>query len=546
MIELMQTMEYIQKDVSYDHLILGIGYISRMGYLVGLTPPETHYLTGGWGCAFSVGIGMTTGLSDKQIIVIDGDGSFLHSTSFLITLKTLQVSNIHFIIIENQCYDSTGGQPIEAFGNGLSIKNIIYGYGFKDIAYIRNSQQLDLLNRKGVNTPRFSIVKTNRVSEKLARIPKKLIVNSLSKNSIKRMKTDRLNIDKTQALPSHEYFIDKLRVIDCTLRDGGNLNNWDFDLSLINRLLKTLFYCNVDYVEVGYYGGSSSKKPEHPGLTANCNQKFFEQLEDVKELKERLAVMVSPNQVPIKGLEIITDLPVGLVRVAGYVWDYEKSLTFVSYLAERGLKVSLNLMGISYVDPSTVEKISHSAKGRGAQVLYMADSFGHLTPDRVSQFVNAALVSNIDVGFHCHNNLGFALENALTAFDTGASFIDASVMGMGRGAGNTPIEMLLNYFRNIRKSQKYKFWEIAEFADEVILPIIKNYWPESVKRRIGSGANNLHFYYTALIESLCVPNNIPQQEIYRIIGNSRPHSVSLENVKDALTKYTETFHRRNE
>ncbi len=178
MILLRDLFKYI-KNNSPKHCIfvLGIGYMSRQGYALGIRPPGVVYMTSGWGCPIAVGMGLALGTANKEIVVIDGDGSFLHSPSFLVSLRTLNLPNLHVIIIENQHYDCSGRQEIKAFQYGLMLKNIINGFGFENVVEIENIKDLYQTIRSN-KEHRFSIIKTKCTKEILPRIPKAIINKS--------------------------------------------------------------------------------------------------------------------------------------------------------------------------------------------------------------------------------------------------------------------------------------------------------------------------------------------------------------------------------
>jgi len=165
--------------------VFGIGNISRLAYYESILPPKAVYMTSGWGCIAPLAIGIALGVRNTdRILVVDGDGSFLHSPGFLVTMKSLKILNLHVLIIQNESYESTGGQIIEAFANGLNLSKVIAGYGFRNIVEISSVESMKFafsrkrLNEKG---PYFTIAKTSKFSGALPRIPLNILHDSFKR-----------------------------------------------------------------------------------------------------------------------------------------------------------------------------------------------------------------------------------------------------------------------------------------------------------------------------------------------------------------------------
>lgn len=215
----------------------------------------------------------------------------------------------------------------------------------------------------------------------------------------------------------------KVQLIDCTFRDGGNFNNWLFTDNDINEVMENLDGAGIDIIEVGYRGGSGSNKAILVGQAAHCSKEFLERLPLTKQAS--LAVMVVPSSCPIKDLEDLDSKLVKWVRVASYPHNVKNALPYVEYLKSRGFNVGMNLMAASYSCTKDIQKIAKLGSEAGADVFYIADSFGALTPDDVSERIQSIVeVVSCPVGFHGHNNLGLAFVNTLEAIKSGASYID--------------------------------------------------------------------------------------------------------------------------
>jgi len=323
-----------------------------------------------------------------------------------------------------------------------------------------------------------------------------------------------------------DYDVRALKILDCTLRDGGNVNGWRFDWPTIKRLSFDLASAGVDYVEVGYFGGSGSNRVENPGPTHNCDRAFFAQLSPSEFLASRIAVMLNPKRVALEQLREVSELPIGLVRVAAYPWDFPAALTSIEFLARQGLAVSANVMAISYASLDKVAAMAREARLAGATFFYVVDSFGALTPERVSDYVSAALQGGLTVGFHGHDNLGLTLSNAYAALVSGAGCLDASVRGMARGAGNVPLETLLASLHKRFGANKYDVWRVARLADEVVQPLVPPRNSDASLMNIACGLYDLHYYFSAPARQMSARYGVSIEALLGALGRLKPTAVN--------------------
>lgn len=236
--------------------------------------------------------------------------------------------------------------------------------------------------------------------------------------------------------------------LDCTLRDGGYYNSWDFSVELIQLYLNAMSAAEVDFVELGF---RSLHNSGFKGACAFTTDNFIRSLNIPSGLS--IGVMVNGNEligeVPLQEvLESLfpvtaADSPVELVRIACHIHEFAQSLPAAIWLKKRGYMVGFNLMQVADRTEHEIKDLARIAMAYPIDVLYFADSMGSMKPEHAAQ-ITSWLRSEWDhsLGIHTHDNLGLALSNTLCALDEGVTWVDSTVAGMGRGPGNARTEEL--------------------------------------------------------------------------------------------------------
>ena len=256
------------------------------------------------------------------------------------------------------------------------------------------------------------------------------------------------------------------KILDCTLRDGGYYTNWNFNSKLVRQLIKSLDNNNVDIIELGY------KSPVIGGPYRKCNDGFISSVINFK-VKADLAFMIDvkdyiTNNKVNKSLikDIIKPSSVfKICRVAAKYNEIQYIPEIVKVLQDLGYNVICNLMAISKVLENEIEEYINITKNLNLTAIYIADSYGALYPKDVKHILQNKFIN----GIHTHDNMGLAFANCLEAINQGATYIDGTLTGMGRGVGNVTTEQLLTHKNEIKsdlldcidefnKMKKYYGW----------------------------------------------------------------------------------------
>jgi 4-hydroxy-2-oxovalerate aldolase len=320
------------------------------------------------------------------------------------------------------------------------------------------------------------------------------------------------------------------KVLDVTLRDGGNQNHWRFAPATIRRVLEGLPRVGADCIEVGYVGGSGSAAVDRPGITFDCGPEFFETYGSLRR-DVRWCVMVVPSVAKLAALTALAGAPLDLIRVAVYPDEFALCRPFVERVKALGWACSLNLMAASRPSRPRLEALAGECARLGCDAVCLADSFGHLAPAEVQDLVKIVSDAGVaEVGFHGHDNLSLAAGNAVAAIQAGARSLDAALGGLGRGAGNLRLEVLLAILEKCGGGRGYDVRGAARLAGAVAAPILRRAAKDS-EREIACGLANLHYFQYPQVVAVAAEFGIDPLALARAAGRSE----QVKLAADALT-----------
>ncbi len=239
--------------------------------------------------------------------------------------------------------------------------------------------------------------------------------------------------------------IKKIEILDCTLRDGGYYTSWDFDSGIVEKYISAMQTLPVDIIEIGY---RSMPQDRYYGRFFYLPDFAVKQIADLNK-KKKLAIMLNEKNTDIKDLNIllsgISD-SISLIRIALSPDQIEKSIALAIEIRSSGYEVALNMMYMSkYHQDEAFYRQLEKLNGI-ITYLNLVDSYGGMIPAQVHEMISKTKkYCSEKIGFHGHDNLELSFANTLAAMDAGCDIVDATMMGMGRGAGNLKTELLLTY-----------------------------------------------------------------------------------------------------
>lgn len=275
------------------------------------------------------------------------------------------------------------------------------------------------------------------------------------------------------------------------MRDGGYYNDWDFSDKFVRDYLATVRSIDVEYVELGFRFLRSST---HKGPWAYSPENKIKEFELPASAKFGVMINASEFDEEASSRELRrmfeTDNSISFVRIATHYEDLHLATIQASTLRQFGLEVGVNLMQASERSLEDISSFADAVLACEADFVYLADSLGAMSDLEVSTLVKhlSGLV-DIPIGIHAHDNKGKAAQNSIAALESGATLVDGTILGMGRGAGNAKTEDLILELQE-KRSSKLEIKQIVtlgEFLKEHMEPLIQKYrWGGSLPYRLAA------------------------------------------------------------
>ena len=266
----------------------------------------------------------------------------------------------------------------------------------------------------------------------------------------------------------------EIRVLDCTIRDGGLMNNHHFDDQLVKAVYQSCVEGGVDYMELGYRASRKGIKVGEHGCWKYCQEEDIRRIVGDNDTGLKLAIMADAERCDYR-----EDIPpkkesvIDMVRVATYINQIPTALEMVKDAHDKGYETTVNLMAVTTVPERELNEGLELLALSEVRAIYVVDSFGALYSEQVHHLVRKYMgyckASGKDVGMHAHNNLQLAYANTIEAIIEGANMLDATMAGLGRGAGNCPMELLIGFLHN----PKYDLRPILDCVQRQVEPLRK-------------------------------------------------------------------------
>ena len=328
-----------------------------------------------------------------------------------------------------------------------------------------------------------------------------------------------------------------VKILDCTLRDGGYINDWDFGKENIHKIIDNLSQANIDLIECGFFEDCEHSK----------DKSFFSDLNQVNQYispdaKSDYAVMTRLGKLKIDNIPIYKGSGVSGIKVTFHINEINEAMDYCKQVKSKGYKLFIQPVGTtSYTDIQLIELI-HLVNEISPFAFYIVDTLGVMVKkdiDRLFYLVDHNLNQDISIGFHSHNNLQMSFSNAQELVSLNSEriiYVDSSVAGMGRGAGNLNTELICQYL-NMSQDGKYHIEYVLTIIDEYINKIQpKSLWGYSIPYYLAAVYNTHPDYASFLINKQTLDVNSIAKILFSLPMDSK-EMFDFELIQKAYFQY---------
>lgn len=301
-----------------------------------------------------------------------------------------------------------------------------------------------------------------------------------------------------------EFKMKKIEILDCTLRDGGYINNWNFGFDNIEYIINTLAIANINYIECGFLSDKAN----------NLNQTLYSNFEQIGKIikhypNTQFALMMTVNNYNIENLIKASVNKNIVIRLSFHKNDFNRAVDYALKIKEKGYKIFLQPTVIkSYNEDEIISLLDNCNKIIQPEGVAIVDTLGEMNSKdikNITKIFDEHLNKETKLLFHGHNNMQLAFSNSIIFIENTSEkrniIIDTSLMGMGRNSGNVCTELMTDYL-NENYNKEYDFDKILEIINNIILKLRESYeWGYSTKYMINA-KNRTHPYYTELLKNI--------------------------------------------
>jgi 4-hydroxy 2-oxovalerate aldolase len=264
----------------------------------------------------------------------------------------------------------------------------------------------------------------------------------------------------------------EIKVLDCTIRDGGLVNDHMFEDGLVKAVYEACIEAGIDLMEIGYKNSKKLFARDKFGVWKHCEEDDLRRIVGENDSPLKLAAMCDAEKSDYKTDVLPKDQsPLDVIRVATYVHQIPVAVDMIKDAHDKGYEVWCNIMAVSTAQDEEIHQALDEVVKLPISTLVVVDSFGSMYQEQVEiltkKYRQAVEGTGIEVGAHMHNNLQLAFSNTIEGIIHGANRVDASAAGIGRGAGNCPMELLIGFLRN----PKYRLRPYLKLLQDYFVPL---------------------------------------------------------------------------
>ena len=264
---------------------------------------------------------------------------------------------------------------------------------------------------------------------------------------------------------------EEIKIMDCTVRDGGLMNKWQFDDNFVKGVYQACVDAGIDYMEIGYKSSENAYSKEENGPWKFCEEADLRRIVGENNTDLKLSAMADIGRIEFEDIAPKSESVLDMIRVACYVHQTDKAIALAEHCIDKGYETCINIMAVSKAVEHELDEALDDLSKCKVPTVYLVDSFGSMYSEQICSLAKKyqAALPGKRIGFHGHNNMQLAFANTIEAIINNCNLLDGSMLGLGRGAGNCPTELLLSFLKN----PKYSLRPALKVIEEKLKPMEK-------------------------------------------------------------------------
>ena len=339
--------------------------------------------------------------------------------------------------------------------------------------------------------------------------------------------TDLWSRNKSEAMPQ-ELSGRRVEILECTLRDGSYAVDFKFTENDTAVMAGVLARLGFRWIEIGHGIGLGAAKAGKGTMPAS-DERLIEAAKRAAP-NAQIGCFFIPGIGTVEQLKSARSAGLDFVRIGYNAPEIEDAFSYLTSAKELGLKVCLNFMKTYGISAEAFGEKARAGAAAGADVVYCVDSAGSMLPDDVHKYFSVARErSDCELGFHGHSNLQFAVANSVEAVRCGASFIDSTLYGLGRSAGNVPTEIAVAVFKNLGVETGIDLFDVMDAAEEFMGPLMSQMQLYDMMS-VAMGCSQFHSSFLPKVAAAARKHGVELRRLVVAMGKLDPVNLDEDNL----------------
>lgn len=327
-----------------------------------------------------------------------------------------------------------------------------------------------------------------------------------------------------------------MQIMDCTMRDGGNVIGSGFPRDLTFMMLRGLTENGITVIE---YGNAKGIGAEELGFAAPCTDKEYLEIAQPFLDKAEIGMFLNAKRYKKENVELVGRAGLHFLRVGADAGDGHLYYDVIQDVKENHLKCRYSLMKAYLLTPDELAAEALHLQNHGVDEVTIMDSAGCMVPSEVKAYVRSLKAKlSIPIGFHCHNNLGLSAANGQAAIEAGVDLLDCGLLGMARSAGNMATEVAVVLAQKCGETQEVDLYGLLNFLEDELIPAMEKhgYVPPITPLELILGYAGCHSNFLKTFKKISAEKNVDVKKLIVEVSKNNRKNPSEDEIRAVAEK----------